>query len=75
MTAREIMKSLGKKVYVNSEGKKAFADVDGAFYLVGFSIRMYDEHDKKVPHCGGYISRQYSQRNVRLVAGDYLELL
>lgn len=76
MTARETMKALDKRVFVNKDGHKAFYDTAGIFYLTGFSVRMYtDEHGKRYPHCCGYIARDKNRKNARLIAAEYLEVL
>lgn len=75
MTGKELMRSVDKAVYVNERGQRAFSDVSGKFYLVGFSMEMRYYNGKRQAIYCGYISRtKENKRSTRLNA-DYIELL
>lgn len=70
MLPRELMPSIGKKVYLNQDGRRAFSDSEGTFYLLGFRAHADEKHNMIWQ---GFIGRHMNDKKDRSVAIEYLE--
>lgn len=75
MTGQELMRSIDKRVRVNEAGQRAFNNVTGEFYLVGFSVEMLASNGKRRPVYCGKISRTLANRQSQSVNAAYIELI
>ena len=74
MTGQELMQNVGKRVYINDAGQKAFNNVAGEFYLVGYSAEMFRSCDpRQLTFCGRISRTLANNRSISINAG-YIEL-